>query len=363
MPADELTRERYGELAELVRDPDRSGRWLVMTHDNPDPDAITSAALLGRILRSAFQQKVTLAYGGIVGRAENRELVKVLGVKLSHLRHLSLKNYSRFALVDAQPFTGNSQLPEGTVPELVFDHHPERQPVEGVRLSDIRPDYGASATILAEYLDVAGLPLPASLATGVVYAIRSETQEFGREYTQADKAVYDRMLPKADRRALARIQNARLPLSYFRNLYEALENVETVDTLVVSHLGTVEQPDIVPEIADLLLRMEGKTWSLATGRYGDRIYMSIRTTNPRADAGALMRRLVGKRGKGGGHGMVAGGWVAIDAPGASGPSGKPGKAPNGDPRALQRLMGRRLARRLRKKPDRLTPVKLQEEAS
>jgi nanoRNase/pAp phosphatase (c-di-AMP/oligoRNAs hydrolase) len=218
-----------------------------------------------------------------------------------------------------------------------------------VGLRDIRPDYGASATILAEYLEVSGLPLPASLATGVVYAIRSETQEFGREYTKADKAVYDKMLPAADRRALARIQNARLPLSYFRNLHEALENLETVDTLVVSHLGTVEQPDIVPEIADLMLRMEGKTWSLATGRYGDRIYMSIRTTNPRADAGQLMRRLVGKRGKGGGHGMVAGGWVAID------------KAPDGDPAALQRLMGRRLARRLRKKAERLLPIRLQGE--
>ncbi len=262
MAPDDLTRTRYGALAELVRDPDRSGRWLVLTHDNPDPDAIASAAILGKILRNGFQQKVTLAYGGIVGRSENRELVRILGVKFSHVRHLNLKVYQRFALVDAQPFTGNNQLPEGVLPDLVFDHHPERLPVEDVPFADIRPAYGATATILAEYLDVSGLPLPRSLATAVVYAIRSETQEFGREYSKADKAVYDRLLTETDRRALARIQNARLPLSYFRNLHEALENMETVDTLVVSHLGRVEQPDIVPEIADLFLRMEGKTWSL-----------------------------------------------------------------------------------------------------
>ncbi len=346
MPPDDLTRARYGALAELVRSPDRSGRWLVLTHDNPDPDAIAAAAILGKILRNGFQQKVTLAYGGIVGRSENRELVRILGVKFSHLRHLSAKRYRRFALVDAQPFTGNNQLPEGMIPDLVFDHHPERQPVEEVPFSDIRPGYGATATILAEYLEVSGLPLPRSLATAVVYAIRSETQEFGREYSKADKAVYDRLLPETDRRALARIQNARLPLSYFVNLHEALENLETVDTLVISHLGRVEQPDIVPEIADLLLRMEGKTWSLCTGRFEDRIYLSIRTTNQRADAGGLIRRLIGRRGKGGGHGMIAGGWMPMD------------RAPGGDPVALQRVLGRRLARLLRKKPDKISRVVL-----
>jgi nanoRNase/pAp phosphatase (c-di-AMP/oligoRNAs hydrolase) len=347
MPPDDLTRKRYGAFAELIRDPDRTGRWLVLTHDNPDPDAIAAAALLGKILRDAFKHKVTLAYGGIIGRAENRELVRALGVKFSHLRHLSLRAYRRFALVDAQPLTGNNQMPEEIVPDLVFDHHPERQPVEAVPFVDIRQAYGATATILAEYFDVSGLPLPKSLATAVVYAIRSETQEFGREYSKADKAIYDRLLPEADRRALARIQNARLPLSYFRNLHEALESMETVDTLVISHLGVVEQPDIVPEIADLLLRMEGKTWSLCTGRFEDRVYLSIRTTNPRADAGGLMRRLVGRRGKGGGHGMLAGGWMPRD------------RAPGGDPVALQKVLGRRLARALRKKPEKITPVVLQ----
>lgn len=345
MPPLDLTRKHYGAFAALVREPEREGRWLVLTHDNPDPDAITSAAILGRILRRAFKQRVTLAYGGIIGRAENRELVKVLGVKISHLRHLNLKRYQRFALVDAQPHTGNNQVPHDVTADLVFDHHPERRPVEGVPFVDIRPEYGASATILAEYLHVSGLPLPPSLATAVIYSIRSETQEFGREYSQADKVIYDRLLPLADRRALAKIQSAPLPLTYFRNLHEALENIETVDTLVVSHLGQVEQPDIVPEIADLLLRLEGKTWSMCSGRFGERIYLSIRTTNPRADAGALMRRLVGRRGKGGGHGMIAGGWMPID------------RAPGGDPAALQSLLGRRLARALRKQ-DKLTRVEL-----
>jgi nanoRNase/pAp phosphatase (c-di-AMP/oligoRNAs hydrolase) len=291
---------------------------------------------------------VTLAYGGIVGRAENRALMDSLDVKFSHLRHLSFKNYQHFCLVDAQPGTGNNQLPNDTPATLVFDHHPERPATRKVPFVDIRIEYGATVTLLAEYLAAADVPLPRKLRTGMVYALRSETQEFGREYAAADKALYDQLLPRVDRRALARIQNARLPLGYFGNLHQALENLYAVDTLIVSHLAEVEQPDIVPEIADLMLRMEGKTWSLATGLYGDRLYLSIRTTNPRADAGNLMRRLVGRRGKGGGHGMMAGGWMAL------------AKVPNGDPRTLQLQVARKLARYLKKKPERLQPLELPE---
>jgi hypothetical protein len=154
------------------------------------------------------------------------------------------------------------------------------------------------------------MPLTRPLATGLVYAIRSETQDFGREAAGPDHAAYDRCSRASTARAGAH-PDRPLPLAYFRNLRRALDGLLGVGSLVVSHLGRVDQPDIVPEIADLLLRMEGKTWSLATGSHGDRLYLSIRTTNSRADAGNLMRRLIGRRGKGGGHGTMAGGYVML----------------------------------------------------
>jgi nanoRNase/pAp phosphatase (c-di-AMP/oligoRNAs hydrolase) len=340
----EATRDRFATLAARVRE--GSGRWLVLTHDNPDPDALASAVLLGRILRRGLGQKVTVAYGGIVGRAENREMVRALRLPLSHVRRLSLKNYARFALVDTQPRSGNNQLPRGATAEIVVDHHPLRPATEASPFYDVRPRYGATATIAAEYLLASGVSGTHALSTALVYAIRSETQDFAREYTGPDKAIYDLFFPQADHRLLARIQTPRLPLPYFSNLHEALEGLETVDTLIVAHLEVVEQPDIVPEIADLLLRLEGKTWSLATGRFGDRIYLSIRTTNPRADAGTLMRRLLGHRGKGGGHGRTAGGWIDV------------AKIPEPDRMAVQRDAANRLARELRKDPAKLARLTL-----
>ncbi len=227
------------------------------------------------------------------------------------------------------------------------DHPPPRRGSLSCPFGDIRRDYGATATILAEYLQASGHEPTRRQATALLYAIKAETQDFGRESAGPDHRVYDRLLPRIDRRLMARIQHARLPLSYFRNLHRALESLETVSSLVVSHLGEVDQPDIVPEIADLLLRLEGKTWSLCTGAYGDRVYLSLRTTNPRAEAGNLMRRLLRRRGKGGGHGMIAGGWIQIPRPGV----------PDAHV-AIERQLARELAIALKKNPERVLPLPL-----
>jgi nanoRNase/pAp phosphatase (c-di-AMP/oligoRNAs hydrolase) len=341
----EATREGFAKLTERIQQ-EKGGHWLVLTHDNPDPDALAAAMILTRVLRAAFHQKVTTAYGGIIGRAENREMFKSLRLRFSHIRNLNMKRYQHFALVDTQPKTGNNQLPARVIPDIVIDHHPLRAVTQNGPFFDVRPKYGATATILAEYLLAAGVRSTHAIATALIYAIRSETQDFAREYTGPDKVIYDHFFPQANHRLLARIQSPRLPLTYFGNLHDALEHLETVDTLILTHLGPVEQPDIVPEIADLLLRMEGKTWSLCTGQYNDRLYLSIRTTNPRADASSLMHRLLGRRGKGGGHGMMAGGWLDLS------------KVAGDDRRKLQRDLGLRLAKELKKNPEKLARVEL-----
>ena len=334
--------QRFQALAEHVRSRGDKGRWLVLTHDHPDPDALASAVAVTRVLRSALGRRATAAYGGMIGRAENREMVRALKLRLSHVRHLQLKRFKHFVLVDTQPQTGNNQLPAGVVPEVVFDHHPRRATTKGVPLADIRPEYGATATIAAEYLLASGLRITAHEATALVYAIRTETRDFGREASGPDKRVYDGLLPLVRKEELARIQHPRLPLAHFALLHRALERLQAVDSLVICHLGVVPQPDIVPEVADLMLRLEGKTWALCTGRHLDRLYLSLRTTNGRADAGRLMRRLVGNHGRGGGHGTMGGGWVPA--------------AP--DAERQQQRMTERLARTLRKDPARVEWLRL-----
>ena len=97
---------------------------------------------------------------------------------------------------------------------------------------------------MAEYMLAAGVQPTHALATALVYAIRSETLDFAREHTGPDKAIHDLFFPRANHRLLARIQSPRLPFSYFANLHDALENLEAVDSLILSHLGPIDQPDM-----------------------------------------------------------------------------------------------------------------------
>ena len=85
---EEFTQEKYARLRETVQKKGKGARWLVLTHDNPDPDAFASALLLGRVIRTAFKQNVTLAYGGIVGRARTGRCSAPLRLPLSHPRPL-----------------------------------------------------------------------------------------------------------------------------------------------------------------------------------------------------------------------------------------------------------------------------------
>ncbi|MBU6283988.1 phosphoesterase, partial [bacterium] len=55
---------------------------VILPHDNPDPDALASAAALQYLLSEIAEVDSVIALGGIIGRAENRAMVKYLNIKL-----------------------------------------------------------------------------------------------------------------------------------------------------------------------------------------------------------------------------------------------------------------------------------------
>jgi hypothetical protein len=71
-PRAEVT-ERLSEMRWVLGEATHA---LVLTHDNPDPDAIASAAGLGFLIERISGIPVTVAFGGIIGRAENRSLME-----------------------------------------------------------------------------------------------------------------------------------------------------------------------------------------------------------------------------------------------------------------------------------------------
>lgn len=287
-------------------------RILVLSHDNPDPDALASAFLLARVLETLVDGSVTVAYAGIIGRAENRAMLRELELEPTPLAQVDTDDFDAIALVDTQPGAGNNSLPSQRLPTAIIDHHPLKCRPEDHDFVDIRESYGASATMIAEYAAHCAAPLSPSLATAVFYAIRSETQDLGREAGESDLHVYMALFPRADVAALSRIQRARVPREYFRAFRTAIDEARVHGRTVLTDLRRVESPDIVAEIADFLLRLEGIDWACSMGRHDEQLVASLRTSQPDAHAGRIIRAVVAGHGTAGGHGMSAGGQVPLD---------------------------------------------------
>src|SRR5262245_3958000 len=100
------------------------GPALILTHDNPDPDSMAAAEALRALLESEADLRCTVARGGIVGRAENRAMVNLLGLQHVDVHDVDWKSYPTIGLVDTQPETGNNSLPPGHRIDIVIDHHP-----------------------------------------------------------------------------------------------------------------------------------------------------------------------------------------------------------------------------------------------
>jgi nanoRNase/pAp phosphatase (c-di-AMP/oligoRNAs hydrolase) len=243
-----------------------------------------------------------------VGRAENRAMLRLLKIKLSPISRIRLPKYRHIAIVDTQPRTGNNSLPPKVNATIVIDHHPLRQATKAA-LVDVRPEYGAVATILFEYLQACSCRISTQLATALFYGIHSETEALGRESTEADTRAYLSLFPLTDKRRLAHIERPSLSRSYFNVLGRAMQGASTYRNVAVARLGPVQIPELVAEVADLLVRLERITWSLCLAWHEERLVLSIRTSNTKARAGRLIRRLVGRRGRAGGHNMLAGGWL------------------------------------------------------
>lgn len=299
--------ERLELLLKVI---ENSDAVLILPHNDPDPDAIASAVGLQHLLVALLRLKAPIAYKGIIGRAENKALVRYLGQPLRLLTPPDLNQAWPVALVDTQPGTGNNALPPSAPAAIVIDHHPRRESITPARYSDVRPEVGATSTIVTEYLQAANLDLPPSLATALFYGIKTDTMGLGRGISPADVSAYFFLQTRVDVEALVQIERAQVPAEYFKSFDAALRAARVYNGVVISYVGAMAYPDLAAEMADLLLRLKGTRWVICMGVHKDNLILAVRTRKQRG-AGQLVRDIVGSQGSAGGHSNMAGGYISV----------------------------------------------------
>jgi nanoRNase/pAp phosphatase (c-di-AMP/oligoRNAs hydrolase) len=299
-------KRKIGKLRRALKGHERA---LVLMHDNPDPDSLSSAQALRILLKEALTLPSDIAFGGILGRAENRTMRNLLRIETIPMPLVDLDQYDAFLLVDTQPKTGNNSLPDSITPHAVIDHHPMRKETWRTPFHDVNRSYGACATLLTEYLTAAHVAIDRFLATALFYGIKSETQGLARGASSHDRRAYMKLLTQADMGKIAEIERAPVPRKYFTSISQALKMTTIYGNLAVASLGGVYNPDIIPEVADFLLRLDEAEWTMVMGHYDGELYLSMRTSRRDGQLEEVIKRIVGREGKAGGHGMMAGGRI------------------------------------------------------
>lgn len=290
-----------------------NGSCLVLTHTNPDPDAIAAGEGLRVLLRDQCRLNVTLGYTGVIERAENKAFVEILEIPARRIELEEVEAFDVLALVDTTPDAGNHVLPPHIKPQIVVDHHPLGQEIlTEIAWADVREDVGASATLVLAYLKWCRIPIDARLATILLYGIMTDTMDLGRGHCREDIDAYLELLPLCDLPTLSRIRNPQLSFEYYRIMADGLQRAVVFDgRLVALVLDRIPYPDLTAELADFLLRAEGIETSFCTGHTQDRLRFSIRTRAASLDAGHLARSLVAGLGDAGGHQDMAGGSASL----------------------------------------------------
>jgi len=285
-------------------------RALILTHDSPDPDAIAGAFCLARLLQEKSDLKTRILYGGTVGRSANRHMVRALKIPMLPVESVKFKEEDAVILVDTQPAFANNSLPEGQPVVAVIDHH-EGEDYPDVPLVDVRTNYGAVTAIVTEYVVSAGVPISRRMATAICFGISAETQDLGREASPADIAAYLEAFPDSDQPLLGRLRHPSFTVAFIEQMHDAIRTARRAGNVAVCHMGQVEPPDVVAEIADIFVAIEGIDWIMCSGMHDGQLIFSVRTTDTRGNAGELLRRVVGEKSRAGGHGMLAGGALPL----------------------------------------------------
>src|SRR5216683_3433872 len=293
-----LTKQKIRELRALV---DEGDRVAIVLQDDPDPDAMSSAIALRTLLGRNKQTTPIFAFKPVT-RPENRTMTHLLEIEVASATTEALREYDKIAMVDVEPPFFGDRLPRA---DIVIDHHPGYE-IGLAPFEDIRVDYGATATIMTEYLVTAEEHISERLATALLYGIRSDTLALSRRTTEADLQAFTHLYPLANYNLLRQIDRPELPLSFARMLARAMDRLVVRDGLAVIHLGAVERDDLIVQMADFCLQFEGVEWVAVSGKLGPNLVVAIRNHGlGRANAGELAKRIFADIGNAGGHRNMA----------------------------------------------------------
>jgi nanoRNase/pAp phosphatase (c-di-AMP/oligoRNAs hydrolase) len=282
------------------------GQDHVLIVISADPDAIASAMAVSRLLWRRVLS-VTISNVNTINRPDNLTMLRLLNVAMVPFSEIDPVQYNTFVIVDSQPDHNESM--EQLEPDVIIDHHPDSRPK--APFVDIRPHYGATATILTEYLRAARIKPSVKLATGLFQAIKTDTNGFKGQTVIEDVRAFQYLFRYANMHLARSIEKADLRLSFLKYFKTAFNTMRLRKGRAYVHLGPVVNPDVCVLIADFCMRIISVNWSIVSGTCDKKLVVIFRNDGIRKNAGKVAQKSFGQFGSAGGHRNMARAEVAL----------------------------------------------------
>ena len=307
----------------------RASSVAVLMHPNPDPDAMATALGVVDIAERAGTP-ATIQYSGQIRHQENRAFRTVLDLEAEAVESADGLASSNVVLVDHNEPRGFSGAGE-VHPYAIVDHHPGEG--TGSAFTDVRTDYGACASVLAEYYrelgvrpadpetNGSGAVIPSAVATGLLYGILSDTNHLTRGCSNADFGASAFLYPGVDEEALDRIANPQVDAEVLDVQARAIANRDVRAPYAVSDVEDVSNVDTIPQAADKLLDLEGVSAVVVVGEREGTLHLSGRSRDDRVHMGDALAAAVEDvpMSSAGGHARMGGGQVSVEHMSGLGP--------------------------------------------
>ena len=279
---------------------------FIQTHNFPDPDAVASAFGMQNLL-SYFNINSTICYAGKAEKFTTLKMLNEFEISIKNIDEImNMTPNDLIVTVDAQKC--NSNVTDFIGKEVVcIDHHPDTHCAD-YKFTDIR-NTGACSTIIAEYYFDNQIPLDRKIATALIYGIKTDTADFLRGVCESDVAMYHKLFPLADNELLSKMQRNTMEFTDLKAYGMAIQNIKIYDNVGYAYIPFNCPDALIAMISDFILALDIIEFSVVYADRGNGYKLSVRSEIPSLDAGKITSSALKGIGSGGGHSLMAGGYV------------------------------------------------------
>jgi len=298
--------KRLNSISELIDFLKPENLVYIQPHNFPDHDAIASAFGLQYIFKQ-FNIPTQIVYGGLLQRGSLIQLIKDLAIDLKRVDECEMVASDKVVIVDG--CKGNKNVTDLIGDEVaIIDHHMFKE-VEDVEFSDIRPDYGACASVIASYFEELNLDIPKDIATAFMIAIHIDTQNFLRGISEHDLDTYHLCFSIADVQYVDKISRNNSVVKDLSKYKDLIKSIQYHGRIAFCYLPDGCGQNLLGILADFVLTLMEINFVVLCAKNDQKINFSLRSEVPEWNASSIIQEALEGIGFGGGHAEMAGGVI------------------------------------------------------